>query len=528
VIGAPGDEPVVRFEILGPLRAWRGDRELDLGAAKQRAVLAVLLVNANKPLATNQIVDAVWGDDPPENGANVVQKYVAGLRRSLDPDSSPRSADQLLARSDAGYVLRVVPGSLDLDLFHLGVRQAQAARADGRVADAAAQLREALALWRAEPLAGVSGPAFEATRDRLTEIRAASLETWAELELQLRHHAELVPELLRLVGDYPLREQLRYLLILALYQTGRQAEALTAYRDAWRFFTEEYGVEPGERLQQLHRGILRSDPSLALPSETAAVDGKAPVPANGAAPEDGPSLLYPPWWTSAPISLPAAPGSAPVPARPSRWGWVLPVIGALIPFATCGTASWAVVAYAAARRRSWKLGLAALGYFALMFITCAFIEYSVPTGHPILETLGMICLGSAIIGGSVHGGLLGVDLAKPPATPPDMPAAWQLQQQVRREQALQLAAEHPALARQLAIGRPDVARSYDDGGLVDINAVHEYVFSRLPYVTRQQAQRIVAERESHGPFTSVDDLVSRRLLSATLVDALRDILIVIE
>jgi DNA-binding SARP family transcriptional activator len=236
---------------------------LDLGPTKQRAVLAVLLLNANKPVSTTQIIDSVWQDDPPENGANVVQKYIAGLRRVLEPERSPRTPGQMLTFTPAGYELSVTSGGLDADAFHERVRRARAEWLDGRLAPAAAELRSALALWRAEALAGLSGPVFDSARDRLTEARASALEAWAEVELEQGGHAALVPELARLVADYPLREQLRYFQMLALYRCGRQAEALAAYREARAYLSDEFGVEPGERLQQLHQRILRSDPALA-------------------------------------------------------------------------------------------------------------------------------------------------------------------------------------------------------------------------------------------------------------------------
>src|SRR4051812_23132748 len=150
----PGDVPLVFFEILGPLRAWREHTELDLGPGKQRAVLAVLLLNANRPTPTTRIVDAVWGDGPPENGVNVVQKYVAGLRRILEPGRSPRSPGQLLTWTEAGYTLHVPPGSLDADVFRDHLVRARAA-ADR--ADATRYIRSALALWRGDALAGLRG-----------------------------------------------------------------------------------------------------------------------------------------------------------------------------------------------------------------------------------------------------------------------------------------------------------------------------------------------------------------------------------
>ncbi|TDC67483.1 transcriptional regulator, partial [Actinomadura sp. GC306] len=256
----------MRFEILGRPSAWRDGRELDLGPGKQRAVLAVLLLSPNRPVPTPSIVSAVWGDEPPDNGANVVQKYVAGLRRVLEPDRSPRAPGRLLTLSGAGYALHVPPGGLDAEVFQEQVKAALGIRAAGDAELAATRLREALLLWRGTALAGLTGSFFDAARERLDEERAAALEASAEIGLDLGEHARLVPELIRLVGEFPLREGLRYLLMLALYRCGRQAEALAAYRDARDFFTEEFGVEPGERLHNLHVGILRADPALALPA----------------------------------------------------------------------------------------------------------------------------------------------------------------------------------------------------------------------------------------------------------------------
>jgi hypothetical protein len=143
--GKDHSEPPLRFEILGPLRVLQGDREVPLGPGKQRAVLAVLLVNANRPVLTSRVVDAVWEDDPPQNGPNVVQKYVAGLRRLLEPDRSPRTPGRTLTLTAAGYLLRVAPGYLDLDRFGERVRQARSLRAEAKLIEAAATFRQALA-----------------------------------------------------------------------------------------------------------------------------------------------------------------------------------------------------------------------------------------------------------------------------------------------------------------------------------------------------------------------------------------------
>src|SRR5690348_11003423 len=160
-MGVPAQR-VPHFQLLGPLRARQGGHDLDLGPGKQRAVLAVLLLNANRPVPTAQIVDSVWQDEPPENGANVVQKYVAGLRRILEPERSPRTPGQILTLTDAGYVLCVDGERLDCEQFARRVREAQVARSEGRLAEASDRLREALALWHGQALAGLSGPQFEA------------------------------------------------------------------------------------------------------------------------------------------------------------------------------------------------------------------------------------------------------------------------------------------------------------------------------------------------------------------------------
>ncbi|HET6743830.1 MAG TPA: AfsR/SARP family transcriptional regulator, partial [Kribbella sp.] len=286
-------EDSVRFALLGPLRARRGASELELGPAKQRAVLASLLLSANRPVSPSRIIDAVWGDEPPENGPNVVQKYVAGLRRVLEPERAPRSTGRLLALTDGGYRLAVGPGDTDLDLFAEHVRAAGRLRAGGRLAEAAGELRTALSLWTAEPLAGLSGTYFEAARARLADERAAAVEEWAEVELEQGHQHSLLPELSRLVAEFPLRERLCGVQMLALHHTGRQAEALAAYRALRTQLVATHGVDPSHPLQTLHQRILTNDPTLtpAPPRTNTPLHGSAFPPAPGSA---APDLSAPP------------------------------------------------------------------------------------------------------------------------------------------------------------------------------------------------------------------------------------------
>ncbi|RKS79559.1 DNA-binding SARP family transcriptional activator [Actinomadura pelletieri DSM 43383] len=507
----------VCFGILGRPAAWRDGEEIDLGPGKQRAVLAVLLLTPNRPVSTSSIVEAVWGDEPPDNGVNVVQKYVAGLRRVLEPDRSPRSPGRLLTLTGAGYALHVPPGGLDAEVFRERLREALAVRDSGDMARAGVLVREALDLWRGMALAGLSGPFFDAARDRLDEERAAALEASAEIGLELGEHARLVPELIRMVAEFPLREGFRYLLMLALYRSGRQAEALAAYRDAREFFAEEFGSEPGERLQNLHVGILRSDPALAAPIDDPPLERNSGVSAPFS---DG---FAPPAVMAGPVvsSWPAPP--AVVPSR-RRLHWVVRIILLLIPLVTLGLATWTLFAYVAVRRRSRSLGLTALAYLvaAGFFFGAALVTNPDKTTWwdvPIMTTLLVVTLG-----GSLHLALLTAD-PWPSGTP--VLDVQQIERRVRREQARSLVAHDPMVARRLRIGRPDLPRTFDDGGLVDVNSAPEHLLVSLPELDAHHAKLIVLARTAHGPLASVDDLAVRGILPYAAVHALRETLIAV-
>ncbi|MCE6993890.1 tetratricopeptide repeat protein [Saccharothrix sp. S26] len=256
---ADGDGERLRFEVLGLLRAVRGGGEVDLGAAKQRAVLAVLLLARNTPVSRDQIIGAVWGDNTPTSAVNLVQTYVAGLRRALEPSRARRAPAELLTSVGDGYLLRVDPQQVDLDEFERGVAEAARLRGSGDLISAATALDEALGLWRGEPLGGVAGLFAEVERGRLVERRLAVLEERAELLLLIGRGAELVPSLTTLVGEHPLRERGHGLLMRALCQAGRQAEALAVYREARRVLVEELGVEPGPELRKLQQAVLAGE-----------------------------------------------------------------------------------------------------------------------------------------------------------------------------------------------------------------------------------------------------------------------------
>jgi len=243
----------VEFRILGPLEVLEGKRPLPLTGEKQRALLAVLLLHANEVVSTDRLLDELWGQ-PPAAGSTALRVRVSQLRKTLG------KPDVLVTRSP-GYVLRVEPDELDLHRFERLVEEA----ADAQPAFAAAKLREALSLWRGEPLADFTyAPFAQAAIGRLEELRVAALEKRIEADLNLGRHAELAGELGELVREHPLRERLRGQLMLALYRSGRQAEALEAYQAARRTLVDELGIDPSPQLHELERSILRQDPALEL------------------------------------------------------------------------------------------------------------------------------------------------------------------------------------------------------------------------------------------------------------------------
>jgi DNA-binding SARP family transcriptional activator len=243
----------MEFRILGPLEAEADGRRLTVGGTKQRALLAVLLLNANRVVPTERLIDELWDDEPPDTARKAVQVYVSKLRRLL-------GADVLVTRSP-GYLVQLEPGMLDLDRFE-ALRQ-DARKADP--ADAADKLREALALFRGRPLADFAQERFaQGEISRIEELRLDALEERIEVDLRLGRHAELVGELDALVNEHPLRDRLCRQRMLALYRCGRQAEALEAYQAERRALVEELGIEPGRELRELHQRILNQDPALEL------------------------------------------------------------------------------------------------------------------------------------------------------------------------------------------------------------------------------------------------------------------------
>jgi DNA-binding SARP family transcriptional activator len=229
------------FRILGPLEVLERGHQVALGGAKQRALLATLLLQANEVVSTDRLVDALWEEEPPARADKALQVYVSQLRKALGRER--------LETKTPGYVLRVGDEELDVVRFE-------------RLLDEG-RPKEALALWRGQPLADVAYSRFARSEiARLEELRVAALEERIEQDLAAGRHANVIGELEALVHEHPLRERLRGQLMLALYRSGRQAEALDAYQQGRSLLSEELGLEPSRRLRELQQAILNQDPAL--------------------------------------------------------------------------------------------------------------------------------------------------------------------------------------------------------------------------------------------------------------------------
>ena len=236
----------MEFRILGPLEVVVDGHAVPLGGARPRAVLALLLTHPNEVVSADRLIDDLWGANPPRTAANTIQQCISQLRKQLGVDR--------IETRPPGYVMRVDADELDLARF-----ESLVGRGDIE------SLREAIGLWRGPPLADLSYEQFaQAGIARLNEMQVVAHEKLIDRELELGRHSELVGEIERLVAEHPLRERLRAQQMLALYRSGRQAEALAAYQTARDALVDELGIEPGPGLQGLERAILQHDPALDL------------------------------------------------------------------------------------------------------------------------------------------------------------------------------------------------------------------------------------------------------------------------
>ena len=243
----------MEFRILGPLEVVGGGRPLTLGGSRQRALLALLLIRANEVVSADRLIDELWGAHPPKAAGNALQYHVSQLRKAL-------GATNVVVTQEPGYLIRVGPNDLDLLRFERLVDDAQHAAPEA----AARLLRDALDLWRGPPLADLAHESFAQTEiARLDELRVRALELRLEADLAVGRHEDVVGELEALVHEHPLRERLRGALMRALYASGRQAEALDAYRQTRHMLNAELAIEPSRELQELERAILRQEPALS-------------------------------------------------------------------------------------------------------------------------------------------------------------------------------------------------------------------------------------------------------------------------
>src|SRR5687768_14595606 len=259
----------MEFRILGPLEAVDGETPVPLGGRKQRALVARLLLDANRTVAVERLVDDLWGEDVPETAVKMVQIAVSRLRKVLPPD--------VLVTRAPGYALVVEPESIDLVRFTRLRGEARAALADGDPALAVERCRAALDLFRGPPLAEFPEPFAEAEASHLEELRLTCLADRIEAELALGRHADVVAELETLLARHPLRERLRGQQMIALYRSGRQPEALEAFQRFRRTLDEELGLVPSADLQALNDRIIQQDPSLDVAGDEPGADADEAV-----------------------------------------------------------------------------------------------------------------------------------------------------------------------------------------------------------------------------------------------------------
>jgi DNA-binding SARP family transcriptional activator len=249
----------MHFSILGSLEVSAAGERITITAPKQRAVLVTLLLEANNDVPVDRLAQYVWDGGPPAAAQTTLQSYIYRLRRLLC-----RMPDAEILTSSVGYVLQVDPAATDVWSFRQRVIDARDRAVGGDLAHSVRGLREALALWRGNALAGMPGRLIQREARFLEDERIAAYEDLFNAELALGNHRTLIPELRKMVSLHPFHETLRAQLMLALYQSGRQAEALHVFAAARRKLREDLGIEPGPELQALHKAVLQQVPAAAI------------------------------------------------------------------------------------------------------------------------------------------------------------------------------------------------------------------------------------------------------------------------
>jgi DNA-binding SARP family transcriptional activator len=254
--------PAWQVQLLGAVQAWRDGTEVDLGTLRQRTVFAVLAMHANQVVSKSELVDAVWGSSAPPKVEASVYTYVSGLRRALEPERLPGKAARMIESAGTGYSLRLDPEALDVVRFIALRDKSETLLECGDLTGAFAALDSALGLWRGQPMLGLTGVFADLQRTRLAELRLAVLERRAEATMYAGRPAEAIAQLSGLTIEHPTRESLRGLLMIALYRSGRSAEALDVYRETRATMVAELGVEPGPELRRVHDQVLADAPEL--------------------------------------------------------------------------------------------------------------------------------------------------------------------------------------------------------------------------------------------------------------------------
>ncbi|WP_308119452.1 BTAD domain-containing putative transcriptional regulator [Streptomyces sp. JJ38] len=278
----------LRIQLLGPVRAWWDGQEVAAGPPKQRALLSLLASRAGEAVGREAVIEALWGGDAPHTAANGVHTYVAGLRRALEPRIGGRNPNTVLTSEPGGYCLRVHPDAVDAAAFVQRHGDARRSRDRGDTAVTAGLYEEALALWKGDAFSGIPGPFAALEGARLRDVRLTAVEEWGAVMVEAGRHGEAVGALSRAAAEEPLRERLRWLLMLALWRGGRQGDSLRLYAETRRLLRGELGVEPGPELRDLHQQILegRVEPAArrTLATPAAADTGWMPVARGAVAP----------------------------------------------------------------------------------------------------------------------------------------------------------------------------------------------------------------------------------------------------
>jgi len=266
------------FCILGPLEVSANGERLELGGPKQRALLAMLLLHVDEVVSSDRLVEALWADKPPGAARHALEVNVSRLRKTLGANSAGGSA--LVTRAP-GYVLHVEPGELDVQRFERLLADGRRARAEGDAELASSAFHQADGLWRGRPLADLEFEPFARGEvERLEELQLVGIEERIEADMARGRDGELVGELRRLTGEHPWRERLYAQLMLALYRSGRQADALETFTRAREVLVEQLGIEPGAELADLHQAMLVHDRALDGPSVSPGRRSTLPAPAN--------------------------------------------------------------------------------------------------------------------------------------------------------------------------------------------------------------------------------------------------------